>query len=68
MTTKILKYIASNRFVESHPQPLIGDLSMERVTRSRLFSNVDIDFAGAFFMKKHELCKAREYKVYLRML
>lgn len=46
-------------------QPLMADLPWVRVSESRPFSRVGVDFAGPLRMKEHRLRKAREYKVYV---
>ncbi|XP_050538460.1 uncharacterized protein LOC126903928 [Daktulosphaira vitifoliae] len=53
------------RFAAVNPQPMMAQLPAVRVQASRPFSNVGIDYAGAFAMKEQRLRKSREYKVYV---
>jgi len=53
------------RLTAANPQPVMADLPRSRVSESRPFSCVGIDFAGPLFMTEHKLRKARRYKIYV---
>ncbi|XP_025407128.1 uncharacterized protein LOC112681080 [Sipha flava] len=53
------------RLTVANPQPVMADLPASRVTESRPFSRVGIDYAGPLLVKESRLRKARQSKIYV---
>lgn len=48
-------------------EPSMGDLPVSRVTQSRPFASVGIDYGGPFIVKESKLRKPRMFKIYLAL-
>ncbi|XP_008189193.1 uncharacterized protein LOC103311377, partial [Acyrthosiphon pisum] len=50
-----------------HPQPIMADLPTSRITPSRPFCHVGIDYGGPFTVREIRRRKAKEYKAYMAL-
>eukprot|EP00102_Acyrthosiphon_pisum_P013651 XP_008183314.1 PREDICTED: uncharacterized protein LOC103309509 [Acyrthosiphon pisum] len=50
-----------------HPQPIMADLPTSRITPSRPFCHVGIDYGGPFTVRESRRRKAIEYKAYMAL-
>lgn len=50
-----------------HPQPIMSDLPTSRITPSRPFCHVGIDYGGPFTVRESRRRKAKEHKAYMTL-
>lgn len=63
----IHRCITCTKWAAVHPQPIMADLPTSRITPSRPFCHVGIDYGGPFIVRESRRRKAREYKAYMAL-